>query len=148
MRTEKQTAASRANLAKYREIHPEGAGFRHGARSHPIRKRFSDARTTEGMRLNATLEGLKAEFGPLTAAQSILLDRIREKLISAECLGLYLDKQMNAVVTEGGELAPCAKQAHSLSESIRKDIELLRDLATKRPTPTLAAYLNGKGVKP
>lgn len=148
MRTEKQTAASRANLAKYRENHPEGASFRHGARSRPYRKQFSDTRTTQGMRLRDTLEGLKAEFGPLTTAQSILLDRIKEKLISAECLGVYLDRQMNAVVTEAGELAPCAKQALTLSESLRKDIELLRELAAKRPAPTLAAYLNGKGGKP
>jgi hypothetical protein len=145
VRTEKQTAAARANLSKYREKHPEGPRFEHGAHSRHFRKRFSDARTTQGRRLKATLDALRAEFAPIGAAQAIILERLREKLISAACLGLFLDRQLSPV-TDAGELIPCARQAHALSESIRKDLELLHTLAARRPPrgPSLAEYLAGK----
>ena len=141
MRTEAQSAASRANLAKYREKNPSGPQLKHGAKSRPIRKTFSDKRTREGARLRDTLEGLKSEFGPLTPSQSIVLDRLKEKLITAALLGAYLDRQMEALVTPGGELATCARQAQNLSESIGRDISMLRDLAARRPKPPLAELL-------
>ena len=149
MRSERQVAASRDNLAKYREKHPEGPRFRHGADSKHFRKRYTDGRTTEGRRLRATIEALRGDLGEITPAQEIILSRLREKLITVECMGAYLEKQLSAV-TDAGELLPCLRSGYTTwAESLRRDIELLYTLAARRPArgPSLGDYMKGGGKK-
>ena len=98
----------------------------HGAWSARFRERYSDGRTVEGKRLRAAIRGLVEEYGPaLTTTQCLLIDRVREKLIVLECIGTYVDKQQNAVTSEGS-LLPCLGKGYTTyAESLRRDLEAL-----------------------
>ncbi len=145
MSDEKTLSPGARNLAKWRAENPN---IRHGARSAHFRKRFTDARTTEGRRLKATMDALRADLGAVSPAQAIILDRVRQKLITCMCVEAYLEKQPT-VVTDTGELLPGLQYGYStFAEALRRDIELLYTLASKRPAKTtpLADYIKSKGA--
>ena len=99
--------AGAKNLAEWQAKHPSGGALRHGAWSKHIRKRYSDLRTREGKRLAMVIETLRQDIGPdLSPGQSLILDRIREKLIVLAQIGKYADQQIS-LINEKGELLPC-----------------------------------------
>ena len=146
----RSTAAGAKNLADWRKRNPEGGGVRHGAYSRHIKKRYTDARTTEGRELRATMDALRADLGGISAGQSIILSRVREKIIVLNRMGGYLDK-LPVVITNKGELLGFLRSGYvTFSEALRRDIELLYALAGRKlpgRVPDLAGYLNGKRGK-
>ena len=115
----------------------------HGAWSKHFRKRYTDARTREGKRLQAAIRNLTEEYGPdLSAAQCLLLDRIREKLIVLFQIGLYVDRQPSVVTSEGA-LLPCLGKGYTTyAESLRRDLEALAVTSKgKNKGPSLADVL-------
>ena len=120
---------------------------RHAAYSRQIRRRYSDKRTREGKRLAAILDELRQEVGPdLSAGQSVILDRIREKLIVLIQIGAYVDKQQS-VITHEGALLPCLGKGYTTyAESLRRDIEALYSTPNKRQKqiPTIRDLVEGK----
>jgi hypothetical protein len=123
--------------------------LRHGAYSKHFRKRYSDARTTEGRQLRAVINGLITDLGGmpnLTAGQLLILDRIKEKLVVLTQIGQYVDKQPSAI-TDGGDLLPCLGRGYTgYSEAVRRDVLALYEIASRKPSPVsdLAAYLKQK----
>jgi len=115
---------------------------RHGAYSRHVRKRYSDKRTTEGKRLAAIINALVDECGPdPTAAQYIILDRVREKLIVLMQIGQYVDRQP-CVITKEGALLPCLGRGYTTyAESLRRDLEALQTMAKKGRGKTLQEIL-------
>ncbi len=147
---EKAEAGAR-NLAKWWQDHPEGGNLKHGAYSSQIRQRYSDKRTTEGKQLAVVMKNLADDLGGrenLTAAQSLLLDSIRSKLIVILQIGKYVDKQID-VLNSKGELLPCLGRGFTTySESLRRDIEALFAIKKKPAIPsyekTVRALQGGK----
>jgi len=143
--TEK-TAASR-NLKRYWEDNPAGPGLQHGAKSEIVRKRYSDKRTSEGRALAEIMDQIEEDLGgpkEITASMRIILGNVKSKLIIQWQLSAYLDRQTTLVREADQEALPCLKMFLSTSESIRKDLDKLSELARKRPTrtPDLASYVN------
>lgn len=135
-------------LKKYRDEHPEGTNVRHGSTCRHFRARYSDARTVQGKALRAVLEGIVDDLGgesAVTVAQRLILARVKEKLISLDLIGKWLDHRRELLVSEAGEVPPVLRGPYlTLSDSMRKDLEVLYNLASKRPTPrelTLDEYL-------
>jgi hypothetical protein len=149
--SDKPGKAPTSNLLKWLEKHPEGSRFRHGAYARHTRKRYSDARTTEGKALLAVVGGIADDLGGmanLTSGQRLILDRIKEKLIVLWQIGQYVDKQPS-VVMEGGELLPCLGRNYTgYSEAIRRDLIAIYDMSAARNKPSkvtdLAEYLRKK----
>jgi hypothetical protein len=133
--TEKGAQTGAANLAKWKAENPQGGNLKHGAYSKHFRKRYSDKRTREGKQLAAALQNLVTDIGPnLSAGQCLLLDRIREKLIVLMQIGKYADQQLS-LINEKGELLPCLGRNYtSFSEALRRDVEAIYNLATKKPS--------------
>jgi hypothetical protein len=115
---------------------------KHGAYSKHVRRRYSDKRTTEGKQLAAIIKALVNDCGPdLTAAQYIILDRVREKLIVLMQIGQYVDRQP-CVITKEGALLPCLGKGYTTyAESLRRDLEALRTMAKKGRGKTLQEIL-------
>jgi hypothetical protein len=139
-------AAGTANLQRWRAAHPEGGALRHGAYSQQVRQRYSDARTTEGRALRAVMDELRKDLGTVSVGQSLILGRVREKLIVLMQIGAYVDKQPSAI-TAKGELLPCLGRGYTaFSEALRRDVELLYVMAKRTPSkvPSLSEYLASK----
>jgi hypothetical protein len=96
------------------------------------------------------MDALRADLGPISAGQSIILSRVREKIIVLNRMGGYLDK-LPVVITNKGELLGFLRSGYvTFSEALRRDLELLYTLAGRRlpgKVPDLAGYLNGKREK-
>ena len=134
-------------LKKWHSEHPEGSRCTHGRTSRHFRKRYSDARTVEGRGLRAALDALSEDLGgDLGAGQLLILSRVREKLITLSCIGEWIDRQPS-VLTDAGELLPALKNSYlGYSESLRRDVEWLYSMASRRPSRTvdLESYIAGK----
>ena len=139
----RSASAGAANLKRWKAVNPPGGNLRHGAFSKHIRKRYSDLRTTEGKALRAIIDELKADLGKISAGQALILGQIRSKLVVLLQIGQYVDKQPSAI-TERGELLGCLGRGYTAySEALRRDIEMLYNLARRRPSkvPSLDDFL-------
>jgi len=138
-----------ASLRKWQAEHPEGNRLTHGRNSRHFRKKYSDGRTVQGKALKGALDALSEDLGGnLGAGQLLILSRVREKLITLSCIGEWIDRQPS-VLTDQGELLPVLKSSYlGYSESLRKDVEWLYSMASRRPSrvPDLEAYLKAKKV--
>ena len=79
----------------------------HGVWCRHFRKRYTDARTREGKQLKAVMDSLVEDLGGhenLNAAQRLLLDTIKSKLIVVLQIGKYVDQQQEII--KDGELLP------------------------------------------
>lgn len=110
---------------------------RHGAYSKHVRRRYTDKRTTEGKQLAAIIKALVDDCGPdLTAAQCLILDRIREKLIVLMQIGRYVDRQPSVLNEKGELLSALGKNYLAFSNALRLDLQVLYDGKQKNKTPT------------
>ena len=136
-------------LRKWQAEHPEGNRLTHGRTSRHFRRKYSDGRTVQGKALKGALDALSDDLGgDLGAGQLLILSRVREKLITLSCIGEWIDRQPS-VLTDQGELLPVLKSSYlGYSESLRKDVEWLYSMASRRPSrvPDLEAYLKAKKV--
>ena len=132
--TGKSAAAGEKNLHKWNEEHPERGNLKHGAYSSTVRQKYSDLRTTEGKQLQAIVNGLIFDLGgksPLSAAQNLLLQNIRSKLIVLLQISKFADQQVSLINSEG-ELLPCLGRNYTTySESLRRDLEALFSVKRK-----------------
>jgi hypothetical protein len=134
-------------LIKWHSEHPEGPGFKHGATSYHIRRKYSDLRTREGKQLRGIMRDLADDLGELSAGQRLLLDSIRSRLIVLFQISKYADRQPSLISPEG-DLLPCLARSYgTYAEGLRRDLETLYN-ATRRPArvPDLEAYLRAKQV--
>lgn len=142
-----RAAAGAANLATWKAKNPAGGGLTHGATSRHFRRRYSDLRTAEGKGLQAALDALVEDLGgDLRAGQLLVLPRVREKLITLALIGSWIDKQSD-LLTKTGDLLPVLKSSYlGYSESLRRDVEWLYSMASRRPSRTvdLESYIAGK----
>lgn len=119
--------------------------LKHGAYAVQVRQRYSDARTTEGKQLAAVMDGLVSDLGgagSLSAAQRLLLDNIRAKLIVLFQIGKFVDAQDRVVDTKG-ELLPCLSKSYlAFCESVRRDLEAIAGLGQKAGKPDLTKYIS------
>jgi len=126
--------------------HRKAFGVTHGAHTTHFRKRYGDGRTTEGRFLRAIENGLIEDLGGLeniSTGQKLILGRIREKIRIMKCIGDYVDKQPN-IVQKDGEILPClGKNYVTYSESLRRDLQFIYELANKKPSkiPDLDDYI-------
>ena len=110
---------------------------KHGAYSKHVRRCYSDKRTTEGKQLAAIIKALVDDCGPdLTAAQSLILDRIREKLIVLMQIGRYVDRQPSVLNEKGELLSALGKNYLAFSNALRLDLQVLYDGKQKNKTPS------------
>lgn len=136
-------------LKKWHSEHPEGSRAAHGATSAHFRKRYSDLRTVEGKTLRGAIEALVSDLGGngnLSAGQQLILSRVREKLITLALIGNWIDRQPD-LLTASGDLVPVLKNSYlGYTESLRRDVEMLYSLASRRPSRTvdLESYIAGK----
>jgi hypothetical protein len=104
----------------------------------------------EGKALRATIDALVEDLGGNPGAgQLLVLARVREKLITINCIGTWIDRQAS-VLTDAGELLPALKNSYiQYSESLRRDAEWLYSMAARRPSRVmdLESYLKAKQVE-
>ena len=141
-----EKAAASRNLKKFWEDNPTGPNLQHGAKSAIVRKRYSDRRTSEGRALASVMDQIVVDLGgakEITAAMRIILGNVRSKLIILWQLSDYLDRQVSLVREEDQEALPCLKMYMSASESLRRDLDKLTEMARKKPAnaPDLRSYL-------
>ncbi|MBN1103581.1 MAG: hypothetical protein JXL84_09240 [Deltaproteobacteria bacterium] len=133
-------------------VSKHGGGHQtHGAHSKQVRRRYTDRRTAEGKQLAAVIEALVDDLGGrevITTGQVILLDRIREKLITLQQIGKFVDDQVSLIDKESGELLAVLNRNYlAYSESLRRDVEALHGLNRRRmkdKAPSLAEIIQGK----
>jgi hypothetical protein len=143
-KTSKTSAkAGKKNLKKWQAENPEEAktsSLKHGAYSSQVRQRYTDERTAEGKRLVTVMKGLVNDLGgadSISAAQSLLLDSVRSKLIVLFQISHYVDHQ-ETIFSDKGELIPCLGRNYTTyAESLRRDLEVLFSVKRK---PTLLSY--------
>ena len=132
--TKAEAEAGAKNLQTWLDKHPERGAVKHGAYSATVRKRYTDMRSTEGKQLQAIIDGLIDDLGGkavLTAAQNLLLQSIRSKLIVVLQISKFADCQIS-LVNSDGELLPCLKSGYTTySESVRRDLEALFSVKRK-----------------
>ncbi|MCG2778986.1 MAG: hypothetical protein L6406_25200 [Desulfobacterales bacterium] len=142
--------AGEKNLAKWLDKHPERGAVKHGAYSSTVRKRYTDMRTTEGKQLQAIIDGLIDDLGGkaiLTAAQNLLLQSIRSKLIVVLQISKFADCQIS-LVNSDGELLPCLKSGYTTySESVRRDLEALFSVKRKAGSLSYETAMKALEVK-
>ena len=119
---------------------------KHGAKSVHLRLRYSDGRSREGRFLRSVHDDLLRDLGGpenVTSGQRLLLGRIVEKVRVLKCIGDYVDRQTSIVLPDGEILACLGKNYISYAESLRRDLQAVFDMATKRPSraPSLDDYL-------
>jgi hypothetical protein len=148
--SEKGRAAGAANLAKYHRDHPgRRQSLKHGAHSHATRKRYNDMRTREGRQLKAVIGDLVSDLGGqenVSAAQNLLLQNVRTKLIVLMSIGQYAERQ-ESIIDDEGKLLPCLGRNYTaFAEGLRRDLEALYSMAAKRPSrlPTISEIIGGK----
>jgi len=72
--------------------------------------------------------------GDLSAAQCLILDNIKSKLIVLFQIGNYVDR-LDSIINDQGELIPCLSRNYTTySESLRRDLEALFAMKRK-PVP-------------
>ena len=149
--TKAERNAGQKNLQDWVAEHPEGGNLKHGAYSKHVHRRYADGRYREAKQLNAVMKGLVEDLGgqsELTAAQSLLLNNIRSKLIVLFQIGAFVDQQ-ESIINEKGELLPCLGRGYTTyAEALRRDLEALFAIK-KRPAiqsyeKTLKALQGGK----
>jgi hypothetical protein len=127
-------AAGARNLANWKSENPQGGNYKYGGYSGHIRQRYSDRRTKEGKQLASIMEALIEDLGgaaDITAAQRLLLENIRSKLIVLLQISKYVDLQEN-IINSKGELLPCLGRGYTTySESLRRDLEALFSIKRK-----------------
>ena len=82
--TKAELEAGKKNLEEWKSENPGKSNLKHGAYSSQVRQRYSDKRTAEGRQLATVMQGLVQDLGGMSeinAAQALLLDNIRSKLI-------------------------------------------------------------------
>ena len=144
--TGKSAEAGARNLSKWKAENPSGGNIRHGAWSKHFRKRYSDGRTSQGKQLAAFRQGLVADVGGnsvISVGQRLIVDRLCEKYVVLNQIGLYIDKQ-DSLINDQGELLTCLSRNYtSFSESFRRDLVVLYGLSVKKPArvPTLDDWI-------
>jgi len=102
--------------------------LKHGAHSEHVHKRYGDHRYREAKELRSIIQELVTDLGgqeALTAAQTLLLDNIRSKLIVVLQISKYVQSQ-ESIITDGGEPLPCLGRNYTTyAESLRRDLETL-----------------------
>jgi hypothetical protein len=145
--SQRSMEAGAKNLMVWKKEHPEGGNLRHGAHSGTIRKKYSDKRTTEGKQLASIMKGLRDDFGGngnIPMAAQIILDSIKSKVVVILQIGKYVDRQIELIDQKTGELLPClGRNFTSYTESLRRDLEALTAMTSKKPSrvPDLDTYL-------
>ena len=126
--TPQEAEAGRQNLLDWKGNHPEGGHLKHGRYSGTVRQRYSDKRTSEGRQLKAIIDSLMDDLGgheSITAAQRLILDNIKSKLIVILQIGKYVDQQPS-IINSVGELIPCLSRNYTAyAEGLRRDLESL-----------------------
>lgn len=80
----------------------------------------------------------------LSQGQSILLDRIIEKIYFLSLISQFVFQKKGLIINERGELLPClGSNFLAYSNSLRLDLESFYAMAKKQPskTPNLDEYL-------
>ncbi|MCK4488179.1 MAG: hypothetical protein KAU38_15650 [Desulfobacterales bacterium] len=133
--TKAELEAGKKNLEKWRSDNPQGGNLKHGAHSDHIKRKYADGRTKEAKQLKAIIQGLVDDLGghsDLTAAQRLILDNIRSKLIVLIQIGKHVEKH-ESLINDKGELLPCLGRNYTTySESLRRDLEALFAVRRKR----------------
>lgn len=141
------TEAGKRNLAEWSEGHPAGGALKHGAYSRHIHARYRDHRYREAKQLRRIIQDLIGDLGGapnVTAAQHLILDNIRSKLIVLLQISKYVEKQ-ESIVNDKGELLPCLGRNYTAySEALRRDLEALGSMGKKPKPPDLQEYINAK----
>ena len=123
-------------MTKFKRRERPGAPTTHGAFSENVQLRYSDLRTKEGQRLHAATQGLIADLGGLqnvNAAQGIIIENIKSKLIVLFQISNYADRQKDLVDATTGELLPClGRNFLSYSEALRRDLESLKKFSSNQ----------------
>ena len=126
--------------------------FASGSQKYPrarithFRKRYSDGRTTEGKYIRSVIKSLADDLGGianLSPGQRLIMDRLREKIVTVVQIAKFVDRQPS-IITDSGELLPCLGRGYTTyAESIRRDLQALYELADRRPSrvPSLDDYL-------
>jgi hypothetical protein len=109
----------------------------HGGYSRHFRKRYSDKRTSEGRALATVMANLQMDLGELSTGQEILLSRIKEKLITLMQIGKYIDEQASLINGKGELLPALGRNYLAFAESLRRDIQSLYDLVSKKRSPVI-----------
>ena len=143
--TKKSNEAGAKNLAKWKAENPSGGNLKHGGWSRHFRKRYGDKRTREGKRLDGAINALVEDLGgseSVSAAQRLLLDNIRSKLIVLFQISKFVDRQPDIIDKNTGKLLSClAHNFTSYSEALRRDLEALVKLSNNPKPPSLEDYI-------
>jgi hypothetical protein len=110
----------------------------HGGYSFIVRGCLPEHRKYLLSYLIAARESIVADYGGedrMSASQIILLDRIISKL---GCLRLMEEYAREREILSAGELIPCLKKSYlSFSNSLRRDLETIKELAANHTEPGL-----------
>ena len=135
----KQREAGKKNLQKYLESSPAPPALKHGAYSQVIRHRYTDNRFKEAKQLKTITQDLIQDLGGeanVSAAQRLLLENVRSKLIVLLQIGAYIGQQESIIDAEGN-LLPCLAHGYTTyAESLRRDLEAL--FAVKRKPDSMS----------
>ena len=123
----------RQNLEAWKKEHPGECHTTHGAGNKRIRKRYTDARTKEGKRLESIIDGFISDCGgaeALDTRQEVLLGIIRTKLITILIISNFIDREISTDnLIKNGELIPILggprKGLLEYAESLKRDLETL-----------------------
>jgi len=130
--------AGAKNLQNWLAENPSRGNLKHGAYSHSIRHRYGDKRYREGRQLDLIMKGLRKDFGDnggIPMAAEILLDSIKSKIVVILQIGKYVDRQIELIDQKTGELLPClGRNFTSYTESLRRDLEALTAMTSKKPS--------------
>ena len=137
--TSAQTEAGEKNLQNWVAEHPSRGNFRHGAHSGVVRHRYGDKRYREGKQLAEIMEALLVDCGgsdKVTAAQRLILDNIKAKIIVIFQISKYVDRQPS-IIDAQGNLLPCLGRGFTTyNEALRRDLEALATMTNKKPSKT------------
>ena len=134
----KQTPAEagQANLEKWLEANPSRGNLKHGAHSVEVKAKYASKRFKEGRHMARIMKALVDDLGgheAVTAAQQLLLDNIRSKLIVLLSIGKFIDCQ-ELIISPSGELLPCLGRNYTAySEALRRDLVVLKALGKGNP---------------
>lgn len=140
-------------MSKWKAENPDATpSLKHGAYSQRVHKRYKDGRYLEAKQLRGVMKSLIEDLGGsrnVTAAQRLLLDNVRSKLIVLLQISKYVERQ-ESIINDKGEILPCLGRNYtSFSEGLRRDLLALSAMG-KKPTPVsydkaLQVLEEGKG---
>jgi hypothetical protein len=133
VRSERQKAASRANLSKYIENNPSGAGLKHGARSRRVMRKWTDLRCRQGKELARILAEIEDDLGPLSPGQRVILRNVGAKLAIVRQIASWAERQPSVVV-DGRLLPILGENFVTYTGAIERGIRALYELASRKPT--------------